>query len=97
MMVATELRFHRDMLDGKHIASKALKFHLVPDHQVVTSAPLRLMKFGAIKAKRNPQKPSHDMHSPSAPGLSGRRVVLLQSGLLYRFPEIRRRAFIDLL
>jgi hypothetical protein len=34
VMVATQSRFHRDMLDGEQIASKAMKFHLVPNLQV---------------------------------------------------------------
>jgi hypothetical protein len=42
-MVATQSRFHRDRLDGEPIVSKAIRFDLVPNFQVVTLAPLPLM------------------------------------------------------
>jgi hypothetical protein len=38
VMVATQSRFHRDMLDGEQIALKPLWFYLVPNLQVVTLA-----------------------------------------------------------
>ena len=48
MMVATQSRFHRDMPDGEQIALKPLSFFLLPNLQVVTLSPLRLMKKGRI-------------------------------------------------
>jgi hypothetical protein len=46
-MVATQSRFHRDRLDGEPVVSKALRFDLVPNFQVVTLSRWTLASFAS--------------------------------------------------
>jgi hypothetical protein len=38
MMIATQLRFHPDMLDGDHVAARPLRFHVQSNLQVASLA-----------------------------------------------------------
>ncbi len=50
VIVATQSRFHRDMLDGEHIALKPLKRPLVPNFQVMALA-LSIRKNGSLNSR----------------------------------------------